>query len=107
MSGDFTRCHDAACPERRECRRWLERESGWERTSHVATLRQVRGPCVQRIPASAPLEPVVERLADGAIRVTVGSAVSTVSSEHLVEERVLRLQRLSRLASTNSNAFVP
>lgn len=37
---------------------------------------------------------VVERLDDGAWRITVGGRTSTVSSGHLVEERVLQLQRL-------------
>jgi len=54
-----------------------------------------------------PPDPVVDRLPDQAIRITVGGYTSTVSSEHLVEERILRLRRQCRLASTHSNAFVP
>lgn len=43
-----------------------------------------------------PPEPQVDRLPDQAIRITVGRYVSTVSSEHLVPERILQLQRRSQ-----------
>ena len=38
-------------------------------------------------------EPIIERLPDQAIRITVGRLVSTVHSEHLVDERILQLTR--------------
>ena len=43
-----------------------------------------------------PPDPVVDRLPDQAIRITVGIYVSTVSSEHLVPGRIAELQRRSQ-----------
>ena len=34
---DIARCHDSKCPEREECLRWLERESG---EVHIDSLSQ-------------------------------------------------------------------
>jgi hypothetical protein len=39
-----------------------------------------------------PPDPVVTHLPDGAYRITVGAFTSTVSSMHLVEERIKQLQ---------------
>ena len=40
---DVCRCHDAACPERTECARWLQRAPenlpNWARLTHAETLR--------------------------------------------------------------------
>jgi hypothetical protein len=45
---DISRCHDARCPERDQCRRWTERETG---RAHAATLNpHSGGPCPERIP---------------------------------------------------------
>jgi hypothetical protein len=60
MSGDFTRCHDAACPQRHQCRRWLERDAGWEKTSHVATLRVLKGDCQFFLDAEKSATPAAE-----------------------------------------------
>jgi hypothetical protein len=43
-----------------------------------------------------PEDPLIERLPDGAIRVQVGDFTSTVSSEHLVDERIKQLQLRAR-----------
>ena len=57
LLNDIARCHDAACPQRTSCLRWLERDTGGERTSHVATLRFLAGDCLNRIPTTPPSEP--------------------------------------------------
>ena len=49
---DTARCHDAVCPQRHTCLRWLHRETGWERTSHVATFRQLPTACSHHLPAN-------------------------------------------------------
>ena len=50
---DITRCHEATCPERHDCRRWLERESG---TSHARSCfpydEPIDLPCPLRIPTT-------------------------------------------------------
>jgi hypothetical protein len=43
-----------------------------------------------------PPDPVIDRLPDQAIRITVGRLVSTVHSEHLVLERIQRLQSVNQ-----------
>lgn len=53
---DIWRCHDTGCPEREQCRRWLERDNG---TVHAASLfpydLDIGEPCPLR------LAPVQER----------------------------------------------
>lgn len=38
LLNDVCRCHDDACPERENCLRWLQRDTGTENTPHAATL---------------------------------------------------------------------
>lgn len=45
-----------------------------------------------------PEDPLIERLPDGAIRISVAGLRSTVSSEHLVDERIKQLQLRARRA---------
>jgi len=52
LLNDIARCHDAACPQRCSCLRWLERDTGGARTSHVATLRFLAGDCHGYIPTN-------------------------------------------------------
>ena len=51
LLADITRCHDTGCPEREQCRRWLERDSG---TVHAASLfpydEDIGSRCSLRIP---------------------------------------------------------
>lgn len=47
---DTARCHDAACPQRRQCLRWIERHGGTDHTLQVATLRITAEPCPHLIP---------------------------------------------------------
>jgi len=54
LPASYARCHDAACPQRTSCLRWLERDTGGERTSHVATLRFLAGICHGYISTATP-----------------------------------------------------
>jgi hypothetical protein len=48
---DWTRCHDAGCAERHQCRRWLERDSGWVHASSLFPYDEpIDGPCSLRVP---------------------------------------------------------
>ena len=52
---DICRCHDADCPERLDCRRWLERAQGGERLANAESLfpfeeQSLWKPCPNRIP---------------------------------------------------------
>ena len=51
LLADITRCWDAGCPEREQCRRWLERDSG---TVHAQSLfpydEDIGSRCSLRIP---------------------------------------------------------
>lgn len=47
---DYCRCHDSSCPVKEQCLRWLERETGNERTPHAMSLRSVdEVNCVSKI----------------------------------------------------------
>lgn len=51
LPADVTRCLDSGCPERHECLRWLERESG---NSHAASLFPFDIPLNKRCPHRLP-----------------------------------------------------
>jgi hypothetical protein len=48
---DYARCHDATCPQRDKCCRWLDRERG---SVHIATLRIFSGVCEGFISVTPP-----------------------------------------------------
>ena len=85
----LARCMDAACQQRHKCLRWLERDADiLPTTPRVATLRVFSGCCqgFLRIP-------LVESLPEGGYRIHAGRRTSTVSSFHLVDERIAQLLR--------------
>jgi len=43
LSNDICRCLDSTCPLRNECLRWLERDTGDERTPRAATMWDAMG----------------------------------------------------------------
>ena len=45
LPNDVCRCHDATCTKRQRCERYLQRNTGGERTPQQATMR-VSGECV-------------------------------------------------------------
>lgn len=49
MSDHIIRCHDGKCPERHECRRWMERDTGY-RHVHVQSLFPCDLPLNKRCP---------------------------------------------------------
>jgi len=56
LPDDICRCHDADCPERLDCRRWLERAQG-ARLAGTDSLfpfeeQSLWKPCPNRIPAN-------------------------------------------------------
>lgn len=46
---DVWRCHDALCPQREDCLRWLDRHTG---TVHTASLSNEDGTCYAMLPTS-------------------------------------------------------
>lgn len=46
----MTRCHDHQCGERTRCARWVQRETGDQRTVHAMTLKPAWLPHAMRCP---------------------------------------------------------
>lgn len=51
LLADICRCHDAECPQRGDCLRWIERKTGADWTPHQATFRNGDGVCKDKIAA--------------------------------------------------------
>ena len=52
LPNDVCRCHDEACPQAQECRRFLQRERGGAWVSHTGSLRSPDGTCNYWIPVN-------------------------------------------------------
>ena len=66
LNDDVCRCHDAECPEREECQRWLDRgrcSRPNARVVHASSLRwppDEHGHCGAKIPVKQPLSKLSE-----------------------------------------------
>lgn len=54
LPDDVCRCHDDGCPEREECKRYLQRNNGGVHVVHAATLREGTGKCARKLEISYP-----------------------------------------------------
>lgn len=50
LDSDTCRCHDAECPKREQCMRWLARNDIGLWISHTNTLRKTNEDCKYYIP---------------------------------------------------------
>jgi hypothetical protein len=45
LANDICRCHDLGCSQNDSCLRFLNKDNGGERTPHVKSFSDLKGPC--------------------------------------------------------------